>query len=47
MSRVTEDFADVVKEGRQNDLIVGTGALGSRCDLQSVVKLTDLAAVTN
>ncbi len=45
MTHISKDFADVMAQGRQDQLIVRTRKFGTSCSLQSVLQLTDLAAV--
>ncbi len=45
MTHISEDLADVMAQGRHDQLIVRTRKFGTSCSLQSVLQLTDLAAV--
>jgi hypothetical protein len=47
MSSVTENLADVVEQSSENDLVIGAGALRTGRDLQSVLKLADVSAITH
>ncbi len=47
MSDISEDLADVMAQGGQDQLIVRTRKLGTSCNLQSVIQLTDLTAVAD